>query len=1071
MSEENTTSDLLDLPARLVAALRNAVEIAQLGRRERVAHTPYELAMNETNFRLRRYGLAETADAQALVADGAASVRGEAAINGDDPAKAAAAAKSKGKSAAASKRAAAAAAATDAAADEQSHARRPRPSIVLVPPLMLTADVYDVAPETSAVSALAASGIDPWVVDFGAPERQEGGLERTLTDHIVAISEAVDFVRRETGRDVHLAGYSQGGIFAYLVAAYRYSQGLASVITFGSPVNVHQGLLPGLPDEIVLGLVKPISRLVAAGFPSGAVPAWLSRNAFKMLSPTKELRHQLEFLGSLHDRDALMRREGARRFLSDEGWVAWPGPAFSEFLEQMVTGNRLFSGGFVVEGRTVTLADLTCPVLAFVGENDDIAKARTVRSLGEAALRASLYETSLCAGHMGLVIGSSAMRDTWPTVAGWIHWREDNGDKPACVVPLGSKATKSRSKRRGPAGNGAESKSASIDEDDAHSQEAPSLMSAASSLGFDALHLLADIVGSGAEAFWTLGTNVASQIPRLARLEGLRRDTRVGLALTLSEQAQASPDSTFFLYEGRAHTYADADRRVDAIVRGLLSVGVRAGDNVGVLMSSRPSALAVVVAANRLGAVSVMLRGDEYLAEEIRLAQVEHMVSDPNHAAAAMAAFDGRVHVLGGVGNPARSLPAGANDMEAIEPELVAVPQWYRPSPGKAEDVAFVFFSGRGAALHANRITNRRWALSALGTASAVAMSPGDTVYSWTPIQHPTGLLVSMSAALAAGSRVALAHGFGAETFWEDVRRYGATVVFYTGAVLRELIDAPRRSSEHNHSVRMFAGSGMPAPLWRRLLERFEPTNVLEFYASTESNAILANVSGRKIGALGRPIPGSAQVCLAAWDVETDRPVFDDAGYVWRAARGASGMLLARVDRDRGGLENRPMRNVFEVGDAWHVTGSICRIDEDGDYWLVDRVADMIRTDRGVFPSRPIELALWEIDAVSEVAAYALELSPSVDVPAAALVLRTGVTLDAADLARKAGELPVRSRPVIVRVLCELPRTPGYRVLKDPLRRQGIPAQEIEEGRVLWRDPSNGTYQRLDAARLATLRG
>ncbi|MBI5505247.1 MAG: AMP-binding protein [Deltaproteobacteria bacterium] len=1031
MSEEAPTSDLLDLPARLVAALRNAVEIAQLGRRERIAHTPYELAMNEANFRLRRYGLADDVDSET----GAAAER-------------------------------------DAAAPHR-RAAQARPSIILIPPLMLTADVYDVAPETSAVSHLAASDIDPWVVDFGAPERQEGGLQRTLTDHIVAVSEAVDYVRGQTGRNVHLAGYSQGGIFAYLVAAYRYSEGLASVITFGSPVNVHQGLVPGVPDELVLGLVKPLGRLVTAGLPSGAVPAWLSRNAFKMLSPTKELRHQLEFLGSLHDRDALMRREGARRFLSDEGWVAWPGPAFSDFLEQMVMGNRLFSGGFVVEGRTVTLADMTCPVLAFVGENDDIAKARTVRSLADVALRAKLYETSLRAGHMGLVIGSLAMRETWPTVTGWIQWQEGAGEKPARVVPLGSRIAESRGVADAAAGNGAGRMAESEEEQEggAESEELPSLLSAAGSLGLDALHLLADIVGSGAEAFWTLGTNVASQVPRLARLEALRRDTRVGLALTLAEQAAASPTSTFFLYEGRAHTYADADRRVDAIVRGLLSLGVRTGDNVGVLMNSRPSALAVVAAVNRLGAVSVMLRGDDHLPQEIRLADVDHMVADPNHAEAALAAFHGRVHVLGGVGNPDRELPAGANDMEAIDPDLVAVPQWYRPSPGKAEDVAFVFFSGHGAGLHANRITNRRWALSALGTASAVAMSPSDTVYGWTPIQHPTGLLVSMSAALAAGSRVALAHGFGAETFWEDVRRYGATVVFYTGAVLRELIDAPRRPSEHNHSVRMFAGSGMPAPLWRRLLERFEPTNVLEFYASTEGSAILANVSGRKIGALGRPIPGSAEVCLAAWDVEADRPVLDDAGYVWRAARGASGMLLARVERERGALEGRPMRNVFEAGDAWHVTGNICRIDEEGDYWLVDRVADMIRSGRGTIPSRPIEEALWELDSVSEVAAYALELSPSVDVPAAALVLRGSGGLDVAELSRKAGELPVRSRPVIIRVLRELPRTPGYRVLKGPLRSHGIPAEDIEQGRVLWLDPASGAYQTLDQATLATLRG
>ena len=88
------------------------------------------------------------------------------------------------------------------------------PPVLLVPPMMLAAEVYDVSPRTSAVTILREHGVDPWVVDFGAPEKEEGGLERTLADHVLAVSEAVDRVRAHTGRDVHLAGYSQGGCSA-----------------------------------------------------------------------------------------------------------------------------------------------------------------------------------------------------------------------------------------------------------------------------------------------------------------------------------------------------------------------------------------------------------------------------------------------------------------------------------------------------------------------------------------------------------------------------------------------------------------------------------------------------------------------------------------------------------------------------------------------------------------------------------------------------------------------------------------------------------------------------------------
>src|SRR6476659_6146520 len=76
--------------------------------------------------------------------------------------------------------------------------------LLLVPPLMVASEVYDISPDVSAVAALARAGVDVWIVDFGAPERLEGGMSRTLDDHVRAVSQAIDHVRRARGRDVHL---------------------------------------------------------------------------------------------------------------------------------------------------------------------------------------------------------------------------------------------------------------------------------------------------------------------------------------------------------------------------------------------------------------------------------------------------------------------------------------------------------------------------------------------------------------------------------------------------------------------------------------------------------------------------------------------------------------------------------------------------------------------------------------------------------------------------------------------------------------------------------------------------
>jgi putative long chain acyl-CoA synthase len=293
--------------------------------------------------------------------------------------------------------------------------------VLLIPPMMLAADIYDVSPGASAVAMLRDRAIDPWVIDFGAPEEQPGGLERTLADHVRAISDAVDRIRELTGRRVHLGGYSQGGMFAYEVAAYRRGEGVASLITFGSAVDTREGMPFGVPEQLAAQLAGAVADRMSRG---RALPAWASRAGFQLLDPVRSARSRLGFTMQLHDREALLEREGQRRFLEADGWVAWPGPAMADFLRQFIAHNRLLEGGFVVDGRLLTLAGLTVPILAVVGALDEIAPAPGVRAIREAAPNAPAYELMLTGGHFGLVVGETARERTWPAVADWVRWRD-----------------------------------------------------------------------------------------------------------------------------------------------------------------------------------------------------------------------------------------------------------------------------------------------------------------------------------------------------------------------------------------------------------------------------------------------------------------------------------------------------------------------------------------------------------------------------------------------------------------------------------------------------------------------
>ena len=178
------------------------------------------------------------------------------------------------------------------------------------------------------------------------------------------------------------------------------------------------------------------------------IPGWLARTGFQMLDPIKTAQSRLDFLRQLHDREALLPREQQRRFLASEGWIAWSGPAISELLKQFIAHNRMMTGGFSIHGDLVTLSDIDCPVLAVIGEVDDIGQPASVRGIKRAAPQADVYEFLIRAGHFGLVVGSKAASQTWPTVAQWVKWIDGTGDMPDGVDADGAATRRAHRKRR-----------------------------------------------------------------------------------------------------------------------------------------------------------------------------------------------------------------------------------------------------------------------------------------------------------------------------------------------------------------------------------------------------------------------------------------------------------------------------------------------------------------------------------------------------------------------------------------------------------------------------------------------
>ena len=978
--------------ARLSKGAKNTIEVLREGRMGSPYRAPFDLVMEEKNFRLRHYQAPEGA------------------------------------------------------------AQPVRQPMLLVPPLMVSSEIYDISPELSAVSWLGSQGIDVWLVDFGVPEQEEGGLERTLDDHVLAVDRCVDHLRSGLGQDVHLVGYSQGGMFVYQCAAYRQARGLASVITMGSPVDIWKNLPVPLHSEVTEKLVMLARAPVAAAISElPGLPGALTSTGFKLLSARKELKQFVQLLGVAPDKQALRdaANEPKRRFLNGEGFVAWPGPAFRKFVEDMIVNNRMASGGFVIAGRSVTLADITCPVLFFVGTRDEIAFPHAVRAIRKAAPKAEIHEVPIRAGHFGLVVGSAALGQVWPLVVEWVHWKAGVGPRPRALDPSPSPAPEA------PPGG----------------EDYEAIQVALEDVAAGGIRGLYDLATEAVDSLWRRMGDVSLevsevvdtlrwQLPRLAQLKRVEGDSRISLAAMLGEQAASIPERTFFLWRGKAYSYREAEARVNQTLCALVASGVKPGDHVGVLMSNSPWYLTAVMALNRLGAVAALLntgvRGRSL--EQALAAAVDVLICDGEHAAGLAGALpDGKLLVLDRGASP---LPSGAVDLELrLDPASEDPPPNVPINQGRGKDLALLMFtSGTTGLPKAARITNQRAILAALGTAACCRLTWRDTVYCCLPLHHATGLLVACGGALAGGARLALAPRFSATTFWEDVRKYGASVAFYVGEICRYLVNAPPQPGEARHPLRLLAGNGLRPDVWRKLQERFGDVRVLEFYSATEANVALVNLTGDKVGSIGRAIPGTPEIALVHYDVEQGAPVRNGEGRLTHVAPGEPGYLIARISTehplarfegylDAAETERKIVRDAFEPGDAWFLTGDVLRCDEDGDYWFVDRIGDTYRWKGENVSTEQVAQLLMSDPTVDLCVVYGVQL-PGREGRAgmAALKLHDGASLDGEALFRLVAEhLPAASRPRFLRVVPGLEFTSTFKFVRSTLRDEGADPAQIAD--------------------------
>jgi long-chain acyl-CoA synthetase len=478
-------------------------------------------------------------------------------------------------------------------------------------------------------------------------------------------------------------------------------------------------------------------------------------------------------------------------------------------------------------------------------------------------------------------------------------------------------------------------------------------------------------------------------------------------------------------------TWADLDHQVDALATSLRTeLHLQVGDRVALTLANSPAFVTTYFAVLRAGLVAVPINTG-YTSSELAL-----LLGDAQ--AKAVFCEDAGVHVVEeAVAETRRAVvdPAGLDGLIAGGRSAGQV-----AAASGGEDLAVLLFtsgtSGRpkGAMLsHRALLANIRQCLAL----DPAPMRADDVVLLVLPLFHIYGLNTGLGMVAATGARGVLVERFGVRDTLDVVVAEGVTNVLgappmYVAWAALEDVDL----AASLRGVRLLASGASPLPV--AVLQRLaNETNVIvhEGYGLTETAPVVTSAIAStrvKPGSVGRAIPG-VEVRLVH---EPGTPILTDDD---------TGEIEVRGDNLFSGYW--PHRFGGPDADGWWATGDIAYVDDDGDFFLVDRRVEVVLVSGfNVYP-REIEDVIAELPAVAEVAVIAVPDPHTGEAVKAYVVARAGQSLRPADVADFCATRLARfKRPSIIEVVDALPHSSAGKVAKGQLRAAPPPVLDSRGG-------------------------
>lgn len=501
----------------------------------------------------------------------------------------------------------------------------------------------------------------------------------------------------------------------------------------------------------------------------------------------------------------------------------------------------------------------------------------------------------------------------------------------------------------------------------------------------------------------------------------------MGISCWIAHKAVWSPQNPAVRFRGSDVNYMEFERCV-AHVAGYLrdQLRVTEGDRVAFLGRNSPSLLYLLFACARLGAIfvplnvrlmapqlSVMLENADpiclFVGPELRtLAQACHSVR-PQMALIELRSPDE------GAGN--------ALDLYSLMHTGSAVA--CDPSRDQNLPVLIAYTSGTTGTPKGAVFTQDALTFTAINSNNVWNMRGRDHVLTYLPMFHVGGLLIHTLPAFHIGASVTIHEEFNPTSVLDEIGAKGVSLILAPPVFSRALTSHPNWATTNLTSLRCvgIGSTFVPPEVMQPWFDRGVPTQ--QNYGLTEGVPVLASPwehARRKSRSAGTSV------------LYTQARVMNDR--LERVPPGEPGEIMLRGRSLFSGYWRNSEATDAAFVDGWFRTGDVGYTDDEGYFYIVDRIKNIVIVgSSNVYPA-DLESVLDESPAILEAAVVGCPDAETGEALVACVKLREPGTLDEAAVhSLFVGRLAQYQQPKHVLFVDEFPRTSLGKIQKVELAR------------------------------------